>query len=143
MKEYNWHEERKKYQGRTSSSEMNTPVQNVQPAYAPAKSTFSPVKLILVILLALVVVGTGVFFGVSKLLTLKNNAVTVVTAPAPNPPAPAPTPAPAPNPPAPAPTNSVSAPIYIKANKVTPELVAEAEKIWGNLPFFLRLLELL
>ena len=108
MKEYNWHEERKKYQGRTSSSEMNTPLQNVQPAYVPAKSAFSPVKLILVILLALVVVGTGVFFGVSKLLTLKNNAVIVAAAPAPTPaPAPAPTPAPAPAPtpaPAPAPT---------------------------------------
>ena len=107
MKEYNWHEERKKYQNSSSSGE-NTPQMSNPTPYVPAKPASSAGKFILLCVAIVIVLGTGVFFGVSKLLTLKNDAVSV-TAPAPAPapaPQPAPTPAPAPAPkpqPAPAP----------------------------------------
>ncbi len=99
MKEYNWHEERKKYQNGRSSGENAPQMSNPTP-YVPAKPASSAGKFILLCVAIVIVLGTGVFFGVSKLLTLKNDAVSVATAPAPTP---APAPAPTPNPPAPAP----------------------------------------
>ena len=133
MKEYNWHEERKKYQNSRSSSGENTPQMSNPTPYVPAKPASSAGKFILLCVAIVIVLGTGVFFGASKLLTLKNDAVSV-TAPAPAPaPQPAPTPAPAPQPaptpapkPAPKPTPKPQpgpAQIYVQADKVTPELI--------------------